>query len=80
MKSGLRKLAVLMSSGLSRDLVCESCGSPFQCGASLRGCWCSEIQLTDETRAQLKGQYRECLCRECLEKLAAQPSAQVAPQ
>ena len=38
---------------------------------SLRGCWCSEIELTDETRASLKSCYSDCLCRDCLEKAAA---------
>ena len=69
MKDVVRKLTVLMSSGLSRDLVCESCGKNFTCGASLSGCWCSEIKLTDEARAELKAQYRDCLCRECLERI-----------
>jgi hypothetical protein len=29
MKGVVRKLTVLMSSGLSRELVCESCGNEF---------------------------------------------------
>lgn len=70
MKTGWRKLAVLMSPRLSRELTCESCGNSFTCGASLRGCWCAEISLADESRAELKGRYRDCLCRECLERLA----------
>lgn len=72
MKAGLRQLAVLMTARLSRDLTCESCGNSFTCGASLTGCWCSQITLNDELRAELKRRYRDCLCRECLERLAAQ--------
>ena len=72
MKGVLRKLTVLMSSGLARDLVCESCGNQFTCGASLSGCWCSEIKLDDEARAKIKSRYQDCLCRDCLERFAAQ--------
>lgn len=74
MKGVVRKLTVLMSSGLSRDLVCESCGNNFSCGASLSGCWCSEIKLSDEGRAELKRRYRDCLCRECLERIGTHAS------
>jgi len=74
MKGVVRKLTVLMSSGLSRDLVCESCGNNFSCGASLSGCWCSEIKLSEEARAELKRRYRDCLCRECLERIATHAS------
>ncbi|HXD29767.1 MAG TPA: cysteine-rich CWC family protein [Pyrinomonadaceae bacterium] len=54
----------------SRPLTCESCGKEFNCGASLSGCWCGEIKLTDEARAELKERYRDCLCRDCLEKIS----------
>ena len=49
---------------------CEACGEEFHCGASLTGCWCSEVKLSDATRAELRAKYRECLCRACLEKAA----------
>jgi len=70
MKTGLRKLAVLMSPRLSRGLTCEACGNAFTCGASLSGCWCAEISLSDELRTELKSRYRDCLCRDCLERFA----------
>jgi hypothetical protein len=50
--------------------VCEACGEEFTCGATVMGCWCTELELTDEARAELKSKYRECLCRKCLEKTA----------
>ncbi len=74
MKMELRKLAGLFSAGLSGPSVCEACGSEFSCGASLRGCWCSEIKLSDEARAELRARYRGCLCRACIEKAAATES------
>jgi hypothetical protein len=48
--------------------VCEACGNEFVCGATLAGCWCSEIKLTDEIRARLRQLYERCLCRDCLER------------
>lgn len=50
---------------------CESCGEEFSCGAALRGCWCLEIRLTEETRQKLKESFRACLCRKCLENYAS---------
>ena len=47
---------------------CESCGEPFVCGASLKGCWCAEVELTETTRRQLKSKFTDCVCRNCLEK------------
>ena len=70
MKQALIKINDALSQALSRQKRCESCGQEFSCGASVFGCWCSEIELTDETRAELKQRYRDCLCRDCLEKLA----------
>jgi hypothetical protein len=51
-------------------LVCEACGADFACGASLAGCWCTEVKLTDEARAELKSKYERCLCRNCLEAVS----------
>ena len=49
---------------------CEGCGKAFVCGATLAGCWCAEVKLTDEQRTELKAKYQRCLCRECLEEFA----------
>ena len=57
---------------LRRNLICESCGDEFSCGASLSGCWCAEIKLKEETRSELRKQFTDCLCRNCLERMAAQ--------
>ena len=38
--------------------VCEACGEEFTCGATVMGCWCTELKLTDEARAELKSQYK----------------------
>jgi hypothetical protein len=74
MNSTLTKIGKALSDTLSRERVCESCGKEFSCGASLRGCWCGEINLSDASRSELQRLYKDCLCRECLEKLAAKES------
>ena len=66
----LKDLAGIVLPVLREPSVCEACGASFTCGAKLSGCWCTEIKLSDETRAELKSLYSRCLCRECLEKLA----------
>jgi len=45
---------------------CPSCGRPFACELSLGGCWCSDMKLTDATRARLREEFSDCVCRECL--------------
>ena len=70
MNRTLIKIGNAVSQALTRERVCEACGNEFSCGASLRGFWCSEINLSDATRAELKDRYRNCLCRECLERVS----------
>jgi hypothetical protein len=52
--------------------VCESCGEGFVCGVSLKGCWCVEVELSEKARQNLKTKFRNCLCRNCLEKYTAE--------
>ncbi len=47
---------------------CESCGATFSCGGT--GCWCSGVQVNSTILAQLRATYRDCLCEECLTRLA----------
>jgi hypothetical protein len=68
----LPKLVQIVSSRLGvGEIVCESCGGEFKCGASLSGCWCAEVKLDEATRAELRARFRRCLCRACLESYAA---------
>jgi Cysteine-rich CWC len=56
---------------LRKTQECEACGESFACEISLSsGCWCREIELSDETRQELRTKYKGCLCRPCLEKAA----------
>lgn len=74
MRETLNRLSNALSHALTRERRCEACGNEFSCGASLKGCWCAEIELPDAARRELRGLYRDCLCRTCLEKASrAQP-------
>jgi Cysteine-rich CWC len=50
---------------------CEGCGGEFRCGATLAGCWCTQVRLTADARANLRARYKTCVCRACLEREAA---------
>lgn len=72
----LSRIAQFIDTSLRPSSVCESCGDEFTCGASLAGCWCSEIKLGDSVRARLRERYKGCLCRACLEKFAGNEGEQ----
>jgi hypothetical protein len=69
----LKRLAAVISPRWREPSTCEGCGNQFTCGATLAGCWCSEIKLSDHERAKLKNRYRSCLCNECLRAIASAP-------
>jgi Cysteine-rich CWC len=71
----IRNVAGIILPVLREPSTCEACGNSFTCGARLSGCWCSEIKLSDATRAELKSRYSNCLCRDCLERFAAETAA-----
>lgn len=68
MKKSLRKLAAIVSAEYRDPQKCEACGDMFVCGATITGCWCTEVKLSDEVRAELRKRYERCLCRKCLER------------
>lgn len=55
-----------------KPMICESCGDEFGCGAELKSCWCMDLKLTDETRADIKTRFETCLCKKCLEKVSTE--------
>ncbi len=55
--------------------ICQSCGKEFPCGVNEGSCWCFEVELKPETLAELRENFKSCLCRNCL-KLA---NLQIAP-
>lgn len=68
----VRKLAGFIKADWREPETCEACGRSFNCGATLRGCWCTEVKLSERVREQLRARYQHCLCRECLERFAAE--------
>jgi hypothetical protein len=64
----------LLSKSKSEDQpfnrTCERCGQPFHCGASLLGCWCMEIKVSDAAHTYMRANYKGCLCRNCLTQFA----------
>lgn len=73
----LQKLTELIQPSRRAPRTCEACGKPFVCGASLTGCWCFDIKLSAAKRKELRAQYNDCLCRECLETNAQQDEKSV---
>jgi cysteine-rich CWC protein len=69
--SALRRALGVVSLRWKDPIACEACGGDFKCGATLTGCWCMAVKLTADTRASLRRQYKNCLCRSCLEREAA---------
>ena len=66
----LREIVGLALPQYREPSTCEACGASFVCGATLAGCWCTEIKLSEATRTHLRSRYERCLCRACLETFA----------
>jgi hypothetical protein len=61
-----------ISAPASRRLACSGCGTEFTC--SLSGpCWCAE----ETARLPMPADGGDCLCRDCLRKMAAEASPRV---
>ncbi|MEX0431563.1 cysteine-rich CWC family protein [Spiribacter insolitus] len=54
---------------------CPRCGNGFECRqGSIHRCQCVDVMLTDEVRETIAHTYDDCLCRDCLQALAAADS------
>ncbi|HXN88372.1 MAG TPA: cysteine-rich CWC family protein [Methylocella sp.] len=51
---------------ISRRLACAGCGAEFSCNPA-GPCWCME----ETTRLPMPVDGEDCLCRDCLRKMAA---------
>jgi len=49
---------------------CESCGEEFTCGANAGKCWCFDVELKKEILAEMRENFENCLCANCLKSLA----------
>jgi len=63
---------------MSRDAndTCPRCGGGFHCGANdAEPCACTGLKLDAALLADLRRQFKGCLCLGCLRALAAAPDA-----
>jgi hypothetical protein len=54
---------------LPDKLICESCGIEFSCGANAGKCWCFDVELKPEILVDLRVNFKDCLCQECLREI-----------
>lgn len=80
MTTRLKRFAAVISPRWREQSTCEACGSQFTCGATLAGCWCSELKLSERQRAELKDRYRSCLCSECLRSIVSAAGEDEKPE
>ncbi len=52
-----------------RNLKCSKCGKTFTCKPQ-GGCWCNNYQLSANQLKELKENYADCLCEDCIISLA----------
>jgi hypothetical protein len=67
----IRKALGIFSEKYKDPSVCESCGEEYICGATVKGCWCMKLKVSDEARAEMKAKFEKCLCPTCLAAYAS---------
>ena len=50
---------------------CSKCGALFGCNADSNGCWCENYSIDTNTLQQLKKDFENCLCEDCLKQYAS---------
>lgn len=50
------------------EKACEHCGQTFTCGGYQ--CWCGKIGVTEEQMDWIAVRFEDCLCTDCLGKIA----------
>ncbi len=58
---------------------CPRCGAAFGCAIATGACWCAELTLTPDRRAQLAADFAGCLCPACLRELEPPTAAGPPP-
>lgn len=61
-----------MKLNLTEKDTCPRCGAKFDCGKSGK-CWCYEVDVPTQIQEAINSKYSTCLCRNCLQLLAANP-------
>ncbi len=57
-----------LAEGATRK-TCPSCGRSFTCSGT-SSCWCMGVRLSPEALRKLRATYADCLCEDCLMRLA----------
>lgn len=58
---------------------CPRCGARFECKVDdLRNCDCVAIKVAQPVLKTLQNRYSDCLCPNCLRKIAASPDVSLA--
>lgn len=78
MRIRLKRFAAVISPRWREPSTCEACDDQFVCGATLLGCWCSEIKLSHEQRALLRERFEHCVCRNCLVQMRQEKTGEPA--
>lgn len=61
-----------MPFGLFKNKVvktCPKCNNKFTCVVK-EGCWCENIYVSKEKLAEIRKQYMDCLCKDCLKSFS----------
>ncbi|MFL5764765.1 MAG: cysteine-rich CWC family protein [Bacteroidia bacterium] len=45
---------------------CSKCDKEFDCCNDKAGCWCEDLYIDIDTLRDLKKEFDNCLCSECL--------------
>lgn len=59
---------------LSNKKICESCQAEFSCGVEAEKCWCFDVEIKPQTLEELRKDFANCLCKDCLEKVNSDTS------
>jgi hypothetical protein len=54
----------------AKQKTCEECAAQFECASLAKPCWCRKVELSADALAALKSLYTDCLCPDCLNKVA----------
>ena len=50
---------------------CSRCEIEFNCQNETRGCWCENYSLKEKELTQLKRDFKDCLCEDCLKEYSS---------
>jgi hypothetical protein len=45
---------------------CSKCGAEFECGVNTGKCWCMNYVVPEMKLEEIKKEFTDCLCPDCL--------------